>query len=101
MSLGVSIYGAFATRTMRRRHMRRPAALHGDDAAMPFSIIRPFPERAPDVGAQPVDIMWRANPFGATALALKMGVSLLGVFVIPGFILACVLLSRLQAVPKR
>lgn len=94
MALGVSVYAASATRTMRRRHMKRLAALRGDFTGMPLSVIRPFPELAPDVGAQPLDIMWRVNPVSATLQGLILGLQLLGVLVVPGFILGFVLISH-------
>lgn len=94
--LGGSVLGASATRTVRRRHMTRMAAFCGACAGMPVSIIQPFPERAPDVSIQPMEIIWQANPVTAPLQGLLMGVSLLGACLTPAAILTYVLLSRLD-----
>jgi hypothetical protein len=56
-----------------RRHRKRAATLHGDYSGAPLSIIRPYPERAPDVSAQPLEIMWRMSPLYAIMFGIVFG----------------------------
>jgi hypothetical protein len=45
----------------RRHHRQRLAALRGEAAAMPLAEMRPDPAQAPDVAAQPLELLWRTG----------------------------------------
>jgi hypothetical protein len=59
--VGCGLWLALASFPARRRHWARIAAFNGDEAAMPSASIRPNPVLAPDVEAQPLDLLWRAG----------------------------------------
>lgn len=70
---GSAIFLIMATRA-RGRHARRLAALRGDLSGMPLATIQPDPDQAPDVTAQPLEVMWRMS--GPSAIVGR-------VFIIP------------------
>jgi hypothetical protein len=76
-------------------HQKRIAALHGDFTDMPLSVIRPFPELAPDVNSQPIEILWRVNPGTTFLQTIILILSLASGLLIPVVNLAFVFIPML------
>ncbi len=77
--LGGAAMVFFRTAQARGRHQKRAAALRGDLSGMPLATIQPDPAQAPDVSAQPLEVMWRMS--GPSAIVGR-------VFLVPYFLIA-------------
>jgi hypothetical protein len=60
--LPVALALAMTSWDARARTRRRAAALAGNAAAVPLSLITPDPARAPDVSREPLSLLWRRAP---------------------------------------
>jgi hypothetical protein len=61
IGLGAGVIFLFIALQKRRSHLRRLAALQGDESALPLANLRADPALAPDVTERPLELYWRAG----------------------------------------